>query len=142
MPVNLIQKNKYMDTNTETPKTNGKANGAASNGNTQASRDEIIADNAKTNVAYRIQNAIDDKGRYAFRLKDMAAGFAAAEGISPMAAKMKVEEIFTQKMNMTPHAYLDQHFDEMRKNGVAAGTPYDDGEELSTKKTYRKSRGR
>lgn len=66
-------------------------------------------------LVYRLKAAIDQRGRYAFRLNDMAAGYAAAQGISNAAARSAIEERFTQALGKSPQEYLDRHYDERRK---------------------------
>lgn len=45
-------------------------------------------------LVHRLKAAIDDRGRYDFRLSDMSAGYAAAKGISPHAARHEIEDHF------------------------------------------------
>jgi len=66
-------------------------------------------------IVCRLKNAIDSRGRYAYRLADISAGYAAALGISNAAARSAIEERFTQALGKSPQEYLDRHYDERRK---------------------------
>jgi len=131
-----------MDTKTETPNSNGQSNGAAMNGKGLAGQDDVVAENARQNMLHRIKAAIDEKGRYSYRLNDMAAGYAAGKGISSIAARKNIEDQFIQQFNVSPKTYLEAHYDEMRENGYNVGPSSDDGEERPMKRTFRKGRGR
>ena len=66
-------------------------------------------------LVYRLKTAIDQRGRYSFRLDDMAAGFAAGQNISNAAARRAIEDRFTEQMGHSPKEYLDRHYDERRE---------------------------
>lgn len=66
-------------------------------------------------LVYRLKTAIDQRGRYSFRLDDMAAGFAAGQNISNTAARRAIEDRFTEQMGHSPKQYLDRHYDERRE---------------------------
>lgn len=69
-------------------------------------------------LVYRIKSSIDQRGRYSFRLNDMAAGFASGRGVTNTAARTTIENRFTEQMGMTPQEYLDKHYDERRAQGM------------------------
>ncbi len=75
-------------------------------------------------LAYRLKSAIDQRGRYSFRLDDMTAGFAAGRGISNTAARTLIESQFTQHMGMSPQQYLDQRYQEQRRQGTELETTH------------------
>jgi hypothetical protein len=91
---------------------------AHTNGTTQAGRSSNGAGtelHPDQELVYRLKTAIDQRGRYSFRLDDMAAGFAAGQGISNAAARRAIEDRFTQQMGQSPQEYLDRHYDERRE---------------------------
>lgn len=57
----------------------------------------------------RIQDSIDDQGRYSGKLKDFSLGYAAAKGISEHHAKMEISGIFEKEIGVSPMGYLEQH---------------------------------
>lgn len=69
-------------------------------------------------LVYRIKAAIDARGRYAFRLGDMAAGFAAGRDVSPTMARQTIENRFKEQVGLSPKEYLDRHYDELREQGI------------------------
>jgi len=68
-------------------------------------------------LVFRLKTAIDQRGRYSFRLDDMAAGFAAGQKITNAAARRAIEDRFTEQMGHSPKEYLDRHYDERRELG-------------------------
>ncbi len=66
-------------------------------------------------MVHRLKEAIDQNGRYGYRLNDMAAGYAAAKDMPRLAAKEAIEKKFEQQLGSKPKQYLDQHY-EMRRN--------------------------
>lgn len=73
-------------------------------------------------LVYRLKSAIDQRGRYSFRLDDMASGMAAGRGISNTAARTLIENRFTEQMGMSPQQYLDHHYNEQRRQGTELET--------------------
>ncbi len=69
-------------------------------------------------LVYRIKSSIDQRGRYSFRLGDMAAGFAAGKDVSPTMARHTIENRFKEQLGMSPKEYLDKHYDELRAQGI------------------------
>lgn len=63
---------------------------------------------AEHKMVSRLQDAIDDKGRYAYRLKDMAIGYAAAKGIKENEAKDEIKATFAKRMGISLQGYLEQ----------------------------------
>ncbi len=57
----------------------------------------------------RIQDSIDENGRYSYRLKDLSLGYAAGKGISEQEAKTEITQLFSKEMGMEPKEYLNQH---------------------------------
>ena len=88
---------------TETSTTTGPAQGQESGA--QAERDML----------YKI--AIDDDGRYADKLNDIAVGYAAAQGRDMPSARNEIEQKFETAFGQSPHEYLDQHYAQRRSNG-------------------------
>ncbi len=75
-------------------------------------------------LASRLKNAIDQNGRYRFRLQDMTAGFAAGRNVPAIEARGQIEDMFTETYRCTPHEYLDRYYkrvnermDRKRQNG-------------------------
>ena len=66
-------------------------------------------------LAYRLKSAIDQKGRYSFRLNDLAAGFASGRNVSHTMARQTIEKQFSEQMGMSPQEYLDRHYAERRQ---------------------------
>ncbi len=73
---------------------------------------------SEQDMLYRLKAAIDSRGRYSYRLQDMASGYAAGKGITATAARMEIERGFTDQFGHSPQEYLDRHYEEMRSNGV------------------------
>jgi len=73
---------------------------------------------AEQDMLYRLKSAIDGRGRYAYRLNDMASGYAAAHGMPATVARMEIEKKFTDQFGKSPQEYLDRHYEEMRENGL------------------------
>jgi hypothetical protein len=61
-------------------------------------------------LVYRLKSAIDQRGRYSFRLNDMAAGFAAGKQTSNAEARRSIEDKFTEHTGQSPQEYLDHHY--------------------------------
>ena len=61
-------------------------------------------------LIYRLKTAIDDRGRYSFRLNDMAAGLAIGRGVSKDVARQAIEKSFEDHVGVSPKQYLDRHF--------------------------------
>lgn len=81
-------------------KSNGKADESGFSGNNKAAERKVVS---------RLQEAIDDRGRYAYRLKDLAIGYAAAQGCSEVAAKDKINDLFQDQMGLGMREYLENH---------------------------------
>ena len=107
----------YLKTVTQTSTAN-TMNEKQNSGNTQqrgnGNAPELHPDQE---LVYRLKAAIDQRGRYSFRLNDMAAGFAAGQGISNAAARRAIEDRFTDQVGRSPQEYLDKHYDERRQQG-------------------------
>lgn len=58
-------------------------------------------------LASRIQDAIDDRGRFSYKLKDLSMGFAAGRGISEQDARDEITQIFTKEIGQSPQEYLE-----------------------------------
>ena len=76
-------------------------------------------------LVHRLKTAIDQRGRYAFRLDDMSSGYAAGQGIPFADARKAIEARFEQEFGRIPHAYLDRHYAERRES--AGKAPLDRG---------------
>ena len=76
-------------------------------------------------MLYKLKAAIDQRGRYAYRLNDMAAGYAAGRGISAMTARIEIENRFAETFGHSPHKYLEYHYDQLRENGQLRRRPGD-----------------
>lgn len=116
-----------MDQNTQSPKppannhsqsqSNGQtsANGLHDHGHSQQ----------ETDMLYRLKGAIDQNGRYSYRLNDMASGLSAGAGISTTEARYEIEEKFSNQFGVSPHEYLERQFsqrDELkREHGRSKG---------------------
>lgn len=71
-------------------------------------------------LVHRLKTAIDQRGRYAFRLDDMAHGYAAGQSVSFADARKAIEARFEQEFGRTPHAYLDRHYANQRESAEKA----------------------
>lgn len=60
-------------------------------------------------MVHRLQDAIDDRGRYSYQLRDLATGYAAAKGITEYAAKLEIGAVFEKEIGVTLKQYLDEH---------------------------------
>ena len=69
-------------------------------------------------LVYRIKSSIDHRGRYSFRLNDMAAGFASGRHVTPTMARQTIEKQFMEQLGLSPQQYLDKHYDERREQGL------------------------
>lgn len=98
-----------METTTEQHETN-TTTASRSNGNGHAP-----ANAATRQLAYTLKTAIDQEGRYKQRLDDMAMGYGAGQGITAHAARNELESAFSQEVGMRPHAYLDQHYEQLKE---------------------------
>ena len=74
---------------------------------------------AEHKMVSRLQDAIDEKGRYAYRLKDIAIGYAAAKGIKENEAKDEIKASFQEKMGVSLQGYLEQ---DRLENGLSNET--------------------
>lgn len=91
-------------------------NGNGAEHSTAAERNGSSAQrDPQQDLVYRLKTAIDQRGRYSFRLDDMAAGYAAGQGISASNARRAIEERFTAQFGHSPHEYLEQHYAERRE---------------------------
>ncbi len=81
-------------------KTNGRGNGSGEKSNQQAIERKLVS---------RLQEAVDDRGRYSYRLKDLAIGYAAGQGCRELAAREKINKTFEQQMGMGLQEYLEEH---------------------------------
>lgn len=68
-------------------------------------------------LVYRLKSAIDQRGRYSFRLNDIAAGFASGRNVTPTTARQTIEKSFIEQLGLSPQQYLDRHYDERRQQG-------------------------
>jgi hypothetical protein len=71
---------------------------------------------AETDMVYKLKTAIDQRGRYAYRLNDMASGFAAGRGVTPMEARAEIETSFRKTFGKSPQEYLDAHYEQLREH--------------------------
>ena len=81
---------------TAAPSAQSQTNGIDSN---ETQRDERKSATERKLVS-RLQDAIDDNGRYSYKLKDLSVGYAAGKGITENEAKAeaaKIEMISTAK---------------------------------------------
>jgi hypothetical protein len=67
-------------------------------------------------LVYRLKAAIDARGRYSFRLDDMAAGLSVGNGVSHVEARKNIEERFKTHLGQSPQEYLDRHYEQRRQN--------------------------
>lgn len=70
-------------------------------------------------LACRLKAAIDARGRYSFRLADMASGLAAGRNIPHAVARKTIEDNFARQFGHSPQEYLDQHYEQRRELGLA-----------------------
>lgn len=120
---------KTQGTNAEqAPQGNGQHQG---NGNAATPLGEVEQD-----LVYRLKGAIDQRGRYSYRLNDMSIGYAAGRGIHETAAKFEIESKFAEKFGVTPHKYLEHQFKERDELRQANGQ----GENQSRTRTGGRSR--
>jgi hypothetical protein len=101
----------------ENTKETGNSNGNGGHGPQQDGDSRAQALSPDQELVYRLKAAIDSRGRYSFRLNDMAAGLAAGQGLSAAAARRTIEEKFTAQLGQSPQESLDRHCDDRRENG-------------------------
>lgn len=80
----------------------------------------------ESKLASRLQDAIDDRGRYSYKLKELSLGYAAGAGIKEEDAKEAVKAIFHERMGVSLQDYLTQHREE---NGLPVDKNKDNGYE-------------
>lgn len=66
-------------------------------------------------LASRLQDAIDERGRYSYKLKEYALGYAAGAGINEEDAKEKIKAVFQDRIGVSIQDYLEHH---RRENGL------------------------
>jgi len=74
----------------------------------------------KEELSFRLKLAIDQGGKFKFRLNDMAAGFAAGRNTTNAHARRTIEDGFAERFGLSPHEYLKQGFEARnreRENG-------------------------
>lgn len=101
---------------TQTPqgvRTNGAGHEATN------SPDNQTANNL--DLVYRIKGAIDQRGKYSFRVDDMAAGYAAVNGITQTEARKSIEERFKTHVGESPKEYLERQYALKKQNGMVKG---------------------
>ena len=64
---------------------------------------------AEHKMVSRLQDAVDEKGRYSYQLKDLAIGYAAAKGIKENEAKDEIKATFQKQIGVGLQDYLEQH---------------------------------
>jgi len=122
----------YMRLNNDQPLTQKAMTESSPPSVTQSHADTQSASTAQSHIqtaspevemVLKLKIAIDDRGRYAYRLKDMAAGYAAASGINRFEAQLEIERKFESTVGCSPKQYLDQHYNMMRgqRNGASRG---------------------
>lgn len=67
-------------------------------------------------IVYRLKTTIDERGRYAYRMRDLAVGYAAGKEISVAAARVQIEDHFEQQMGQPIQEYLDNHYAQLKQN--------------------------
>lgn len=77
--------------------------------------------NAEQELVFQLKTAIDQRGRYSYRLNDMAAGYAAGKKVSVMKARTLIEESFERHTGQSPQQYLDQHYTELKQSRPREG---------------------
>lgn len=60
-------------------------------------------------IAYRLQDQIDEHGRYADYLKPIASGYAAGSGISEYEAKQEIGRQFEQEIGLSLKSYVENY---------------------------------
>ena len=76
---------------------------------------------AEQEMVFKLKMAIDERGRYSYRLNDMASGFAAGKGVSVSEARGSIESEFERQIGTSPKQYLDQRFNARKSNGQDQG---------------------
>lgn len=94
---------------TETAQQHTTEEHAPGNGNSNGYDNAIRHNAAERKMVSRLQEAVDDRGRYSYRLKDLAIGYAAAQGCTEHAAKEKINDAFEREMGTTLQGYLEGH---------------------------------
>ncbi len=75
--------------------------------------------NQDQELVLKLKIAIDQRGRYSYRLDDMASGYAAGKGISLSDAKRSIEDRFRREVGQTPQEYLDARYAARRREQKA-----------------------
>lgn len=112
-----------METDAHTPKANGQTPPAGA----KPERVEETRDGqAEQELLFKLKGAIDQNGRYSYRLNDLATGYAAGRGIPVMSARLAIEDKFAQQFGLGPKEYLERHYNERR--GIAQTRGREDSE--------------
>lgn len=97
------------------------ANSFAPTSTPSAEHSQLRTDNK---LASRLQDAIDERGRYSYKLKEYALGYAAGAGINEEEAKEKIKAIFEERIGVSIQSYLEQH---RHENGLPVDRADDNG---------------
>jgi hypothetical protein len=98
-----------------------EANSSAHNQTPNADHSQLRTDNK---LASRLQDAIDERGRYSYKLKEYALGYAAGAGINEDEAKEKIKAVFEERIGVSIQDYLEQH---RHENGLSVDRGEDNG---------------
>jgi hypothetical protein len=127
--------------NAETAKTNGQTPSDTLHRNDQDRANEIRSGQAEQEMLFKLKGAIDQHGRYSYRLNDLSTGYAAGRGVPIMSARHAIEHKFEQEFGISPKMYLDQHYEERREMGQENERDSIQAQ-IQERKTTAKSRGR
>jgi hypothetical protein len=108
-----VTKNRIQETmsdTTQTPTEPTRSNGH----DTGAANQQPEQDSTDQQMVYGLKTAIDQRGRYSYRLNDMALGFAAGKQTSTLAARAEIEDRFTQSIGRSPQEYLNEHYRQLK----------------------------
>jgi hypothetical protein len=67
-------------------------------------------------LAYKIKGAIDQRGRYSYKLSDMASGLAAGTGKTQAEARQVIEDEFKKQTGHSPMDYLERQYAIRKQN--------------------------
>ena len=92
---------------TETNTTPATTEKAPASSRVTTREDRASAEQRK--IVYRLQDHIDENGRYNDALKPIALGYAAGKGISEYEARQEIDSHFKRDMGTSMKSYLEQH---------------------------------
>lgn len=79
---------------------------------------ELVHTPQQRKLVTKLQDSVDENGRYSNKLKDFSLGYAAGKGITELQAKSEVSKMFAREIGQDLPQYLEQ-------NRIDRGLPVD-----------------